>query len=340
MPRPIYTGPPNAAPSLGDPNFSTNASGYLGWFPTFGAYTEAMADWFESDFAKALGNGTAALPSMAFATDPDLGFYRIDDNHIGASTGGVRRWSLSNTAMQVDVPITGTAVQSSFDDFTSGKALLVGAGGIGGLADTLVGVSPDYNTFHPLGFTRFIGHVTSSRTPINGPFGIIGAVGMQIFASPTRGLQLMGSAQNGPSGPARLAVRSYDVGWGPWSEIFHNQNILGTVSQAAGVPTGAVMEKPVSNANGFYRKHADGWMECWRSITLSAGAGTTWTFPSGAFLEAPVVTGMAIATVASSVQADSAPTTTSVVLSARDKADARRADVALVHAVGRWSALT
>ncbi|MCP3177314.1 hypothetical protein MJO47_09405 [Desulfuromonas sp. KJ2020] len=57
-------------------------------------------------------------------------------------------------------------------------------------------------------------------------------------------------------------------------------DILGTVSQSGGVPTGAIIERG-SNANGEYVKFADGTLICWggypassspRSITLPAAA--------------------------------------------------------------------
>lgn len=62
-------------------------------------------------------------------------------------------------------------------------------------------------------------------------------------------------------------------------------DLIGTVSQSAGVPTGAVIERGY-NANGHYTKWADGTMICrqWMTYT-SVGAGAvatgTWTFPVG-----------------------------------------------------------
>jgi hypothetical protein len=43
---------------------------------------------------------------------------------------------------------------------------------------------------------------------------------------------------------------------------YAKDNILGTVSQALGVPTGAAFESDI-NANGTYAKFADGTMMCW-----------------------------------------------------------------------------
>ena len=45
--------------------------------------------------------------------------------------------------------------------------------------------------------------------------------------------------------------------WLPWREVFTTGNILGTVSQSGGIPTGAIIERG-SNANGRYTKYADG----------------------------------------------------------------------------------
>lgn len=75
-------------------------------------------------------------------------------------------------------------------------------------------------------------------------------------------------------------------------EIYHRNNIVGTVSETSGTPTGAVIETG-SNANGAYTKFADGTMICRHTIDLGSivavGAGTraspyqtatqNWTYP-------------------------------------------------------------
>lgn len=55
---------------------------------------------------------------------------------------------------------------------------------------------------------------------------------------------------------------------------YHRGNLLGTVTQAAGVPTGAAFETG-SNANGRYIRHADGTQLCWKRLTLTAQDITT-----------------------------------------------------------------
>lgn len=80
------------------------------------------------------------------------------------------------------------------------------------------------------------------------------------------------------------------------------QAIVGTASQSGGVPTGALMSGWNSNANGLWRREADGTQICVASHNLGSiivnGAGTyaapyrtggsSLTFPA-AFSEAPVV---------------------------------------------------
>jgi len=68
------------------------------------------------------------------------------------------------------------------------------------------------------------------------------------------------------------------------SDIFFNRgNILGTVTQSSGVPTGAIIERG-SNANGEFIKYADGTMICTGSIIESRSATgvlqTNWTIPA------------------------------------------------------------
>ncbi|MHA6641828.1 hypothetical protein ACX3P1_03980, partial [Mesorhizobium sp. A623] len=65
---------------------------------------------------------------------------------------------------------------------------------------------------------------------------------------------------------------------------YQKSNILGTVSQLAGVPTGAIIERG-SNANGQYVRYADGTQICTiNNITLAyqnaASAAYTWTLPA------------------------------------------------------------
>ena len=81
-------------------------------------------------------------------------------------------------------------------------------------------------------------------------------------------------------------------------EVYSPYNILGTVSEDNGVPTGAVIERG-SNANGQYTKFADGTMIAGRTRGGQFGA-STWTFPV-AFASLPVVTNSGTRTIQSGV---------------------------------------
>ena len=60
------------------------------------------------------------------------------------------------------------------------------------------------------------------------------------------------------------------------AEIFKQSNILGTVSESGGVPTGAIIERG-SNANGDFIKYADGTMICYIREPASGYIGSTST---------------------------------------------------------------
>ena len=53
-----------------------------------------------------------------------------------------------------------------------------------------------------------------------------------------------------------------------WRRIYNTGNILGTVSQSGGVPTGAIIESG-SNVNGEYVKYADGTLICTAQVTYN-----------------------------------------------------------------------
>ncbi|WP_256584873.1 MULTISPECIES: hypothetical protein [unclassified Pseudomonas] len=81
---------------------------------------------------------------------------------------------------------------------------------------------------------------------------------------------------------------------------YKRANILGAVSQASGVPTGAIIERS-SNANGEFVKFADGTLICTRfvsgnmALTSPYGSGfynpvpLPWTFPAAFVGTVPAV---------------------------------------------------
>jgi hypothetical protein len=134
------------------------------------------------------------------------------------------------------------------------------------------------------------------------------------------------------------------------SRVFQRNNIIGTVSQSAGVPTGAIIEKG-SNANGEYVRFADGTQICW-SQAISAGAASTgtgslfvsgttvWTYPA-AFVSGstPSVSGYANRTSGTGISflANANVMPSDTTMSARFLTTVTGTECTLyVNAIGRW----
>lgn len=83
-------------------------------------------------------------------------------------------------------------------------------------------------------------------------------------------------------------ARSGATGAVTWSKVVSNEDIVGTVSQSGGVPTGAVIERG-SNTNGEYTRYADGTQETWGLVTQPSGQSSqvVHTFPMP-FVSPPV----------------------------------------------------
>jgi hypothetical protein len=98
------------------------------------------------------------------------------------------------------------------------------------------------------------------------------------------------------------AGRLLTTGAGP-AQAFRRGNILGTVAQSGGVPTGAVIERG-SNANGEFVKFADGTMICTAIVTVAdittatgsifTSAEVAWTFPAAFATVSAVFTSLGI----------------------------------------------
>lgn len=73
---------------------------------------------------------------------------------------------------------------------------------------------------------------------------------------------------------------------GTAGSLYGRDSILGTVSQSAGVPTGAIIERGI-NANGEYVRYADGTLICTFVFAVASG-GSAWTYPS-VFSADPIV---------------------------------------------------
>ncbi|MEF2104659.1 hypothetical protein V3396_31805, partial [Pseudomonas aeruginosa] len=94
------------------------------------------------------------------------------------------------------------------------------------------------------------------------------------------------AAARGDLGLGSAAVREALGGSGA---LYSRDSILGAVSQASGIPSGAIIERG-ANANGDYVRYADGTQMCWFNASVTDQAidvpygslftGTrSWSFP-------------------------------------------------------------
>ena len=273
--------------------------------------------------------GTTGSDDLAFKVSPDGSTWH-NALTIGAASGQVQ----VGNGLTVTGLLSGTAVIQNSTDATSGRLLalagITGAFGLGASYAPLLANLDDILT--PAGLYLF--NMTGGTSGTGPGFNQGAVIVAHAIGSGTRAPQQI-AIQRSNTGGGRLAWRTSQGGtWGAWQTAYGTGNAVGTVSQSGGAPTGALVETG-TNANGRYRRLACGTQECWRSMTASAAAATTWTFPA-AFSEAPIVRGTAVAGVMSAVCLDAAPGTASCSFSARDKTDARRADTVHLHAVGRW----
>jgi hypothetical protein len=82
-----------------------------------------------------------------------------------------------------------------------------------------------------------------------------------------------------------MFIRNLIAGvWSAWSLGYFARNIVSTVSQSGGVPTGGIIETG-TNANGTYTKYADGTLVCFRAVGTLAitSTATSSIFTSGQY---------------------------------------------------------
>ncbi len=172
-------------------------------------------------------------------------------------------------------------VMASLTDATAGLLMKNGGHGLGGSAIN-IGSGDDYDD---VPVTQFIGTSSGADAPANRPFSALFA-GLNVRNTATQSFQILAPV----SGGRGLQWRPKNITWSNWREIYDRENILGTVSQSGGVPTGAIIEEG-SNANGHYVRYADGTQICtspdW-SLDITTATGSlyrnsspqSWTFPA------------------------------------------------------------
>lgn len=190
----------------------------------------------------------------------------------------------------------GPLIQTSVTDATIGRLMGVGAFGLGGVSQSIT----DWNSVDING--ALYGAFSATNAPTTGDL-----LGVYNRYSELYGV-LTVRTTTGSSPREFRRIKNNGV-WQPWTETYSKSNILGTVSQTAGAPTGAIIERG-SNANGSYIRFADGTQIChFKSTTalvttvvvgsVFASVLGTFTFPV-AFIAPP---GVALNAVFSAVTA-------------------------------------
>lgn len=298
------------------------------------ALLAAQQGYVDGPLSGRFGAGSVSAPAVSTASDTDTGIYFPAANQVAFATGGTRRTLLSSTAFQVDVPITGTAVQSAEHDTTPGKLMVVGAFGLGETAGTPA-VSDLLAQDLPVGFFQWSS--TAAGVPLSGE----GGYGMRMKRFGGANAQELEYLSDDNTERLFLRWRYGGTTKSP-KQVYHQGSLLGTVSQAAGIPTGAIIERG-SNANGEYTKFADGTMICTVSgLNTSASTDTTWTFPATFSYPAnpgrPVVSGATATTVATGayLAVGGIASGTGVNVNALTAPGTRVAVVVNLMAIGRW----
>lgn len=173
-------------------------------------------------------DGTNAEPSLRGETDQDTGWnFPGVSNTLDGVLGGTRYLRMNSSAFDLDLPVTGDAVQAAVDDATSGRLIRTGTVGILGGNGAVLTSSDDLDAETEMGFYSF----SSGDEPANAPFSGAGVVLVQRRSS-TAVLQ---TAQRISS--TATALDQYHraiVGGTPnaWQKVFTEADVAGAISDA------------------------------------------------------------------------------------------------------------
>ena len=204
-------------------------------------------------------DGSTALPGVRFSADEDSGLRRKGSNALALVTGGADRLEVNNAGAVLTGLLTGTAVTQSAVDTTAGRLLKVGDFGMGTVA-----IQTETNLdLYPPGFavTPFM------NTCSNVPPAVAASTGRAVMLTAGNNGALVQVMWFRADNRLFLRTATTTLVGAPWVEVIQQGRIVGSVSQAAGVPTGAVIERG-SNANGEYVRFADGTQICTKRVTL------------------------------------------------------------------------
>ncbi len=251
----------------------------------------------------AAGDTASLLFQTGFSGRAEMGTVGDDAFVVKVSADGAtfhEGLRLSTGALQIDVPVTGTAVTADATDATAGRLMRVGDFGLGGPSRRLADAGPTDASIASGAY-----HIDTALGSAGGPATVArGSVQHNRRAAAGGETQILVVEEDGGGiGAGTVFSRGRAAaGWGAWRRLYDDRNLVGTVSGSA-APFGAVFERG-GNANGQYRRTACGGQWCVSGAIAVASASVAlgglfrsadviWTYPA-AFdaADGPVVTGM------------------------------------------------
>jgi hypothetical protein len=178
----------------------------------------------------------------------------------------------ASTAADARTNLVVAEKQASVNDGTAGRGLIVGAGGLLGNAP----VSTDWNAETLTKFLR-TGAASTNGAPSTSDIW----TGLHISRGATAATQLGWSPS---TADMRVRFKTDDT-WGSWYRGWHAGNLVSTVSQTGGIPTGGVVQTGVTSSV-YWERMAGGKQTVW-------APGVNLTFESASRLQGSVSLPMA-----------------------------------------------
>lgn len=263
------------------PYTGTTGSGKAYRIAPIMGYDKDLSDAFNS-IRLQWGTQLSSLQPWATAATADIALSSLGGSQTGTEVfkgspaAGRTALGLGNAATR--------AVQTSSSDTTAEALMAVGAFGLGNIGNLPILPQAGLDSFLPTGIYR----VATPSGLLDGTYALFNyRIGAALQCQELIAVNVSNRRYQRLQSSTDLAAA--------WSTVFNSSNILGTVSQSGGVPTGAIIERG-SNANGEYVRFADGTQICWlRSFRITQlGSSSTileraWFFPAS-FSNTDVVT--------------------------------------------------
>lgn len=237
---------------------------------------------------KAQNSDTASLLFQSeFIGHAEMGLAGTSDFSIKVTSDGAN-WVDALRIDGANGTVSGAAVQSDASDLTSGRLARVGAFG---MSVNMLQLSSSDN-LNDLVQTGYYYNASGGNTAGNN-YPVSSAGYLHVMRqNNNRVVQIFYEHMDAnPSLFPNAWLRGKGgSGWSDWSLQYNQHNVVGSVNENAGRPTGAMIES-ASTPDGFFTKFADGTMICTATRPAQAASDAIWNFPEN-FAVNPVVSGV------------------------------------------------